>query len=300
MMRMFLFMATNFAVMILIGIIFKVFGVEQWLQANGYNIQTAQVMVFYFAIGMGGAVISLLMSKSIAKRSMNVQIIDTPKNQTEQWLLDTVADLARKADIGMPEVGYFHSNNSNAFATGANRNNALVAVSTGLLERFDRNEARAVLAHEVGHVANGDMVTMTLLQGVMNTVVMILARVVATAVNSAMRGNNRGSGLMAGGVYFMVYMIAQMVLGVLASMIVMWFSRWREFRADHAGATLADRASMISALQRLQRESGLPNEMPEELAAFGISPAKAKFALGNLLLSHPPLERRIAALREAA
>jgi heat shock protein HtpX len=242
------------------------------------------------------------MSKSIAKRSMKVQVIETPKNQTEQWLVDTVADLAQKAGIGMPEVGYFHSNASNAFATGANRNNALVAVSTGLLERFERNEAKAVLAHEIGHVANGDMVTMTLLQGVLNTVVMILARVVATAVNSALRGNRQGGGggLMSGGIYFIVYMAAQMLLGVLASIIVMWFSRWREFRADHAGATLADRRSMIAALERLQRESGLPNEMPDELSAFGISPVKAKVALGNLLLSHPPLEVRIAALRNAA
>jgi heat shock protein HtpX len=230
------------------------------------------------------------MSKWMARRSTGTQIIETPRNADEQWLLSTVKELADKAGIGMPEVGIFPSPVSNAFATGWNRNSALVAVSAGLLQRFNRDEVKAVLAHEIGHVANGDMITLTLIQGVVNTFVMFFARIIGHTVDKVVFKTERGVGI---GFYITTF-IAEMVLGILASMIVMWFSRWREYRADAAGATLANRQGMIAALQRLQAEQGLPNDMPGEMTAFGIREGKSK--LGELFMSHPPLEKRIAAL----
>ena len=227
----------------------------------------------------------------MAKRGTGTRIIEQPANRDEQWLVSTVQELAREAGIGMPEVGIFPSQASNAFATGWNRNSALVAVSEGLLQRFSREEARAVMAHEIGHVANGDMVTLTLIQGVVNTFVMFLARIIGHAVDRIVFKNERGYGIG----YFAVTMVAQLVLGILASMIVFWFSRWREYRADAASASLTSNVDMIAALQRLRQEQGLPQDLPGELTAFGIS-EQLKQGIGSLFSSHPPLEDRIRAL----
>ncbi|WP_372749591.1 protease HtpX, partial [Litorivivens sp.] len=229
-------------------------------------------------------------------RSTGTQIITEPRNREERWLIQTVQELSDKAGINMPEVGIFPSHSSNAFDTGWNRNDALVAVSAGLLQRFRPEEVKAVLAHEIGHVANGDMVTLTLIQGVVNTFVMFFARVIGHTIDRVVFKTERGYSFG----YYIVVMITEMLLAILASAIVMWFSRWREFRADHAGATLADRQSMIAALQRLQAEQGVdPGDMPGELTAFGIRKAKGQ-SLAELFSSHPPLEKRIEALRYGA
>jgi heat shock protein HtpX len=241
---------------------------------------------------MSGSFISLLISKFMAKRGTGTQIIENPRNRDEQWLLDTVRALADDAGIGMPEVGVFPSEAANAFATGWNRNNALVAVSTGLMRRFDEREVRAVLAHEIGHVANGDMITLTLVQGVVNTFVMFFARIIGHTVDRVVFKTERGYGIG----YYIVTIVAEILLGILASMVVMWFSRYREYRADAAGAQLAGSASMIAALQRLKAEQGLPTDLPGELTAFGIR-AGAGSGLANLLRSHPPLDDRIMALQ---
>jgi len=225
------------------------------------------------------------------QRGSGTVIIEKPRNGDEQWLVDTVADLAQEAGIGMPEVGIFPSESANAFATGWNRNDALVAVSLGLLRRFDRQEVRAVLAHEIGHVANGDMVTLTLIQGVVNTFVMFFARVIGHTVDRVVFKTERGYGIG----YYVVTIVAEIVLGILASAIVMWFSRWREYRADAAGAGLTSRGDMIAALQRLRVEQGLPNDLPGELTAFGIRSGST--GLANLFRSHPPLDDRIRALQ---
>ena len=291
-MRILLFLATNMAVLVLVSIVFNLLGLEGILAANGVDLNLQGLLVFCALFGFGGSLISLFLSKWMAKRGTGIQIIETPQNREEQWLVDTVRELAEQAGIGMPEVGIFPSQAANAFATGWNRNNALVAVSAGLLQRFRPEETRAVMAHEIGHVANGDMITLTLIQGVINTFVMFLARIIGHTVDRVVFKTERGYGIG----YYVVTIVAELVLGFLASMIVFWFSRWREFRADAAGGRLASNAHMIAALQRLREEQGLPQDLPGELTAFGIS-EQLKQGLGGLLRSHPPLEDRIRALQ---
>lgn len=291
MLRIMLFLITNLAIVFVIGLILQVTGIGPRLA--GGNMAGLLIMCAIF--GFAGSLISLFISKWMAKRSMGVHIIEQPRNADERWLLDTVAELAQKAGIGMPEVGTFPSHQSNAFATGWNKDAALVAVSEGLLQRFNRDEVRAVLGHEIGHVANGDMITLSLLQGVMNTFVMFFSHIIGRLVDSALRRNddeNSGPGI-AG---FIATMFAQMVLGILASVVVAWFSRYREYRADTAGANLASRYSMIAALQRLQAEQGQPVEMPAEMTAFGMRGN----GIASLFATHPPLEERIRALQNNA
>lgn len=285
--RVALFVATNLAVLVLVSVVMAVLGV------NPQDFTGLLVMAGLF--GFGGAFVSLLMSKWIAKRSTGAHVIDTPRNEAEQWLLATVRRQAERAGIGMPEVAIYDAPEINAFATGANRNNALVAVSTGLLRAMDRDQAEAVLAHEVSHVANGDMVTMALLQGVLNTFVIVLARVVGRVVDGYLSGGRDNGG---GGIgYFAVVIVLDLVFGLLASIIVMWFSRQREFRADAGGASLAGRGKMISALQALQRNQGV-NTLPKAVQAFGIS-GGIGHGLRRLFMSHPPLEERIEALQKS-
>jgi heat shock protein HtpX len=291
-MRILLFLATNLAVLVLVSVIFNLLGLQGILASNGVDLNLGSLLVFCGLFGMSGSFISLLISKFMAKRGTGTQIIENPRNRDEQWLLDTVRALADDAGIGMPEVGVFPSEAANAFATGWNRNNALVAVSTGLMRRFDEREVRAVLAHEIGHVANGDMITLTLVQGVVNTFVMFFARIIGHTVDRVVFKTERGYGIG----YYIVTIVAEILLGILASMVVMWFSRYREYRADAAGAQLAGSASMIAALQRLKAEQGLPTDLPGELTAFGIR-AGAGSGLANLLRSHPPLDDRIMALQ---
>jgi heat shock protein HtpX len=291
MMRILLFLATNAAVLVLISIVFQLFGIEGILQANRVDLNLQALLVMSAVIGFGGSFISLAMSKFMAKHSMGVQVIEQPRTSSEQWLVETVRRQARQAGIGMPEVGIFNSPEPNAFATGMSRNNALVAVSTGLLQNMNADEVEAVLGHEVTHVSNGDMVTMGLLQGVVNTFVIFLSRVVGHVVDRVVFKTERGYGP----AYFITSIVAQIFLSILASMIVMWFSRRREFRADAGGASLAGRNKMIGALQALQRAHE-PQDLPGEFAAFGIS-GGLRAGLGRLFLSHPPLEERIAALQ---
>lgn len=291
-MRILLFLATNLAVLLLVSVIFNLLGLQGILASNGVDLNLGSLLVFCGLFGMSGSFISLLISKFMAKRGTGTQIIENPRNRDEQWLLDTVRALADDAGIGMPEVGVFPSEAANAFATGWNRNNALVAVSTGLMRRFDEREVRAVLAHEIGHVANGDMITLTLVQGVVNTFVMFFARIIGHTVDRVVFKTERGYGIG----YYIVTIVAEILLGILASMVVMWFSRYREYRADAAGAQLAGSESMIAALQRLKAEQGLPTDLPGELTAFGIR-AGAGSGLANLLRSHPPLDDRIMALQ---
>ncbi len=292
-MRILLFLATNIAVLVLVSLVFNLLGLEGILAANGVDLNLGSLLVFCAVFGFGGSLISLFLSKWMAKRGTGTRIIDTPRTRDEQWLVDTVGELAREAGIGMPEVGIFPSDAANAFATGWNRNAALVAVSSGLLQRFSREETRAVMAHEIGHVANGDMVTLTLIQGVVNTFVLFFARIIGHTVDRVVFKTERGYGIG----YYVVSFIAQIVLSILASMIVFWFSRWREYRADAAGASLAGNAAMIGALQRLRAEQGLPQDLPGELTAFGIS-EQLKEGLSGLFRSHPPLEDRIRALQQ--
>lgn len=289
-MRILLFLATNAAVLLLVGVVMTIFG-EPILAENGVDMNLKGLLIYSAAFGFAGSFISVLMSKWMAKRSAGVQLIENPTTQRERWLVDTVADLAQRADIKMPEVGIFPAEQPNAFATGWNKNAALVAVSEGLLHSMDQNEVRAVLAHEVAHVANGDMVTLSLVQGVVNTFVIFFSRIIGHFVDRVILKNNRGYGIG----YMVTSLVAQVILGILASMIVMWFSRYREFRADEGGATLADRQSMIGALRALQRSSGVPNQLPENMQAFGIGSGK-RVGLSALFASHPPLEDRIAAL----
>jgi heat shock protein HtpX len=293
-MRILLFLATNIAVLVLVGIVFNLLGLESVLKQNGVDLDLGSLLVMCAIMGFAGSLISLFLSKWMAKRSTGLYVIEQPRNRDEQWLLDTVKELAEKAGIGMPEVGIFPSEASNAFATGWNRNSALVAVSAGMLQRFRPEEVRAVMAHEIGHVANGDMVTLTLIQGVVNTFVLFLARIIGHTVDRVVFRNERGYGIG----YFVVSMVAQIVLSFLASMIVAWFSRRREFRADHAGATFATREGMIGALQRLQLEQGLPQDLPGELTAFGIS-EQLKQGISAMFSTHPPLDVRIRALQAA-
>ena len=289
-MRILLFLATNLAVLVLVSFVFNLLGLEGILAANGVDLNLTSLLVFCALFGFGGSLISLLLSKWMAKRGTGTTLIEQARNRDEQWLLDTVAELAKEAGIGMPEVGIFPSEAANAFATGWNRNDALVAVSAGLLHRFSRNEVRAVLAHEIGHVANGDMITLSLIQGVVNTFVMFLARIIGHTVDRVVFKTERGYGIG----YFVVTIVAELVLGFLASMIVFWFSRWREYRADSAGARLTTNGDMVAALQRLRAEQGMPQDLPGELTAFGIS-EQLKEGFGALFRSHPPLDDRIRA-----
>ena len=292
--RVGLFLVTNFAVLAVLSISMRVLGIDQMLAAEGIATNLNGLLVMAAIIGFGGSFFSLAISKWMAKRSMGVQIIEQPRNNTESWLLATVERQAQRAGIGMPEVGIFDSPQPNAFATGMSKNNALVAVSSGLLESMSADEVEAVLGHEVSHVANGDMVTMGLLQGVLNTFVIFLSRVIGTAVDRIVFKNERGFGVG----YFVVSIIAELILGVFAAMIAAWFSRRREFRADAGGADLAGRQKMINALRRLQQGQQAETNMPGELAAFGIN-GGLKTGLMQLLMSHPPLEKRIAALQNA-
>lgn len=286
MMRIVLFLATNLGVMMVASIIFRLLGLDQAIGTS-----TTGMLIYCALFGMVGSMVSLFMSKGMAKRSAGAQVIDTPRNQQEQWLMDTTARLAEKAGIDMPEVAIFPSPQPNAFATGWNKNDALVAVSEGLLQSMQPNEVEAVIGHEIGHVANGDMVTLALVQGVVNTFVLFFARIIGQIVDrNVFRGNGYGMG------YFISYMAAQFLLGFLASAIVMWFSRFREFRADDAGAEFAGRENMIAALQALKGPSQQETEMPESLVAFGISGGLAS-GFRKLFMSHPPLDERIEALR---
>lgn len=292
--RVFLFLATNLAILVLLGIVLNV--VNGILAAQGIQLPpTGGLLVFAAVFGMGGAFISLAMSKWVAKRFTGAQVIEQPRNSTEQWLVETVRRQARQAGIGMPEVAVYDAPEVNAFATGMSKNNALVAVSTGLLRSMSQDEAEAVLGHEVSHVANGDMVTLALIQGVLNTFVIFLARVVGGFVDRVVfRRDDNSSGYGVG--YFVTVMVLEVIFGLIASIIVMWFSRYREFRADAGGARLAGRDKMIAALERLQSSYG-HSHLPEQVKAFGITPGKG--GISRLFMSHPPLEERIAALRQA-
>jgi len=290
--RVLLFIATNIAVLVVLSIVMRILGVEPYLQQGGISYKG--LLIFAAIFGMGGSFISLLISKPMAKWSTGAQVIEQPRNAAEQWLVETVQRQARNAGIGMPDVAVYDSPDINAFATGARRDSALVAVSTGLLQSMSRDEAEAVLGHEVTHVANGDMITLTLIQGVVNTFVLFLSRIVGYVVDRAIFKNEQGHGVG----FFVTTIVAQIVLGILASMIVMWFSRQREFRADAGGAGLAGRNKMIAALERLKR-SAEPAQLPDQLAAFGISGGIGS-GFKRLFMSHPPLDERIAALRAAA
>jgi len=288
--RIFLLVATNFAVLFVLSITMQLLGVDRMLaQETGLNLQGLLLMAAIF--GFGGSFISLLISKWMAKMATGAQVIEVPSNPTERWLVDTIKRQAEKAGIGMPEVAVYDAPEINAFATGWNRNASLVAVSTGLLSNMTQEEAEAVLGHEVTHIANGDMVTLTLIQGVVNTFVIFLSRVVGFIVDRVLLKNERGYGIG----YMLTTFVAQIVLGILASMIVMWFSRWREFRADAGGAALAGREKMVAALERLKLNQE-QSQLPAQISAFGISGGGGFMALFS---SHPPLDVRIAALREA-
>ncbi|MGH8476001.1 MAG: protease HtpX [Methylococcales bacterium] len=292
-MRILLFLLTNLAILLVVSVVFNVLGISGILDSQGINLNLNALLVMSAVIGMTGSFISLMLSKFLAKRAMGVQIIGEPSNSAEQWIVRTIQRQARDAGIGMPEIGVFESPDPNAFATGMNKNNALVAVSTGLLSNMDQDEVEAVIGHEITHVANGDMVTLALIQGVVNTFVYFLASVIGYVVDRVVFKNERGVGMG----YYLTQMLAQILLGILATMIVMWFSRQREFHADAGGAKLAGRGKMISALQALQRAHE-PQPLPGEFAAFGIH---GGFADGfrKLFMSHPPLEARIEALRRA-
>lgn len=287
MLRIALFLGTNIAIIALLSITFSLLGFEGLLAQNGVDLDLQALLVYSTVIGFAGAFISLFISKWMAKRSMRVQVISTPRNETERWIMETVSKLSRQAKIGMPEVGIFDNSSPNAFATGWNRNNALVAVSTGLLRAMTDDEVEAVLAHEIAHVANGDMVTMTLVQGVMNTFVIFLSRVIGFIVDRVVFKVQRGHGP----AFWIVSIIAEILLGFLAMMITMWFSRYREFRADAGAAQLVGKHKMRAALVRLQDHSGQP-DLPDEIAAFAINAGK----VSKLFASHPPLTDRIKAL----
>jgi heat shock protein HtpX len=285
--RVLLFLATNLAILIVLSIVANILGLDRYLAVRGGNLQG--LLIFAALFGFGGAFISLAISKWMAKRAMGVQVIEQPRNSTEAWLVDTVRRLAQQAGIGMPEVGIFDSPEPNAFATGASKNKSLVAVSTGLLQRMNQNEVEAVLGHEVSHVANGDMVTLTLIQGVVNTFVIFLSRIIGNIVDRTLFRSEDGRGP----AYFISVIVSELVLGILASIIVAWFSRYREFRADRGGAQLAGRNNMVAALERLKSAH---EPLPAQLAAFGISSGDGPRGIQRLFMSHPPLNDRIAAL----
>jgi len=286
--RILLFLATNLAIVLVLSLTMRLLGVEPYLNENGLNL--GALLIFAAVMGFGGAFISLAISKWMAKKSMGVRVIDAPSNTTEFWLVETVRKYSADAGIKMPEVGIFDTPEVNAFATGMSRNSSLVAVSSGLLEQMSKGEAEAVIGHEIAHVANGDMVTLALIQGVVNTFVMFLSRVIGHLVDKIVFKTERGQGP----AFFVTMIIAELVLGVLASTLVMWFSRKREFRADMGGASLAGKQNMIGALERLA--SLHPAPLPEKMAAFGIAGGGAS-GLKRLFMTHPPLEERIAALQ---
>jgi heat shock protein HtpX len=290
--RVFLFLATNIAILVVLSITLSILGVDRILDEQGVNLDMRALLIFSAVFGMGGSFISLAMSKWSAKRLTGAQVIEQPRNESEAWLVNLVSNQAQAAGIGMPEVAVYDSPDVNAFATGMSRNNALVAVSTGLLNNMGRDEVEAVLGHEITHVANGDMVTLTLIQGVVNTFVIFFSRVIGHVIDRAVFKVERGHGP----AFWITTIIAQVVLGILASIIVMWFSRQREFRADAGGASLAGRQKMIAALRRLQMASGQA-PLPDQLAAFGIAGGSVD-GFKRLFLSHPPLEERIAALQQ--
>jgi len=288
--RVLIFLATNLAIMVVLGLVINLLGLNRFLTANGLNLP--MLLGFAAVMGFGGSFISLWLSKPMAKWSTGAQVIEQPRNPTEAWLVDTVARLAKNAGLPMPEVAIYEGE-ANAFATGPSRNNSLVAVSTGLLQSMSREEVEAVLAHEVAHVANGDMVTLTLIQGVVNTFVMFFARIVAGVISNFFSSNNDEESSSTGGFAYMITVfVLEMVFGVLASIIVMWFSRQREFRADAGAAKLAGRDKMIAALERLSR--GAEPQLEGSMMAFGIN---GKRSMSELFMSHPPIEQRIAALR---
>lgn len=291
--RVALFLLTNLAILVVGGVVLNLLGFSGILAQNGVDLDMRALFVLALVFGFAGSFISLLISKPMAKMAAKVQIIDQPRTDHERWLMSTVTELARKAGIGMPEVGIFPAQQANAFATGWNKNNALVAVSEGMLQRFSRDEVKAVMAHEIGHVANGDMVTLSLVQGVVNTFVIFLARVIGFFVDRVLLKNERG----LGPGYYITSIVMDIVLGFLAMMVVAWFSRQREYRADAAGARLADRRGMINALQRLKAEYGVPNQMPDSMVAFGINGGGLQ-GMKAMFASHPPLDDRIAALEE--
>ena len=288
--RILLFLATNLAIIVLLNVVLRLFGVERILQANGVGLDLHALLIFALVVGFTGSLFSLAISKWTAKRMMGVRVITQPANAMEAWLVGAVQRHAQAAGIGMPEVGVFDAAEPNAFATGARRNSALVAVSSGLLQSMSQREAEAVLGHEISHVANGDMVTLALIQGVVNTFVVFLSRVIGHTVDRVVFKTEKGYGP----AFWVTTIAAEMVLGLLATLIVMWFSRQREFRADAGGARLAGRENMIGALERLKQAHGGP--LPERMAAFGINGGLAS-GLKRLFTTHPPLEERIAALR---
>jgi heat shock protein HtpX len=292
--RILLFVATNVAVLLVLSVVLRLLGIESLLNERGTGLDLRSLLIFSAVIGFAGSFISLAMSKWIAKRMTGARVIGTPRNATESWLLNTVQRHAQHAGIGCPEVAIYESPDLNAFATGPNRNKALVAVSSGLLSRLNQREIEAVLGHEVSHVANGDMITLALLQGVVNTFVVFLSRIVGFVVDRLVFRTERG----VGPGFFIASIVAQIVLGILASTIVMWFSRYREFRADAGGARLAGKDSMIAALEGLKRAHE-PSRLPDSMEAFGISAGPAR-GLRRLFMSHPPIDERIAALRNAA
>jgi heat shock protein HtpX len=289
--RILLFLATNLAIVFVLSITMRLLGVEPYLNANGLNL--GSLLIFAAVMGFGGSLISLAISKWSAKTAMGVHVIEAPSNSTEFWLVDTIRKYSQQAGIKMPEVGIYDSPDVNAFATGMSKNSSLIAVSTGLLQQMTRQEAEAVLGHEVAHAANGDMVTLALIQGVVNTFVMFLSRIIGNFVDRVIFKNENGHGP----AFFVTMIVAELVLGILASIIVMYFSRKREFRADIGGATLAGRQNMIAALERLN--SLHPQPLPDKMAAFGIGGGSGG-GFKRLFMTHPPLEERIAALRAGA
>lgn len=288
--RIVLFLLTNIAVLLVLSLILSVFGIPTLLAQQGVNLNYTALLIFAAVIGMGGSFISLALSKFMARRMVGAHVIDTPSNATERWLLATVTRLSRQAGIGMPEVAVYDSPDMNAFATGMSRDKALVAVSSGLLQQMSPDEAEAVIGHEITHVANGDMVTLSLIQGVTNTFVFFFAHVIGYVIDRVVLRNDRGQGIG----YFLTVIFAEMVLGILASLIVFWFSRRREFAADAGGAHLAGRGKMIAALRRLQ-QGNLPAALPDEIRALGISGEKG-LGFKRFFMTHPPIEERIAAL----
>lgn len=290
--RVLLFIGTNLAIIFVLSIVLNLLGVNTMLDEQGVGLDMYNLLIFAAVFGFGGSFISLAMSKFVAKRMTGARVITSPGNDVEAWLVQTVKQQAEIAGIGMPEVAIYDAPEVNAFATGMRRNSALVAVSTGLMRSMSRDEAEAVLAHEVSHVANGDMVTLALIQGVVNTFVIVLSRVVGHFVDRVVFKTERGHGP----AFYITSIVAQIVFGILASIIVFWFSRQREFRADAGSARLAGREKMISALEKLKRNSG-PSQLPEQMAAFGISGGKAS-GFKRLFMTHPPLEERIEALKQ--
>jgi heat shock protein HtpX len=291
MFRIGLFLVTNLAVLLVASVVLNILGVDRYISSAGLNLQS--LLIYCAVFGFTGSFISLFLSKTMAKWSMKVQVIAQPENREQAWLLETVQALSTQAGIQMPEVGIFPSHDSNAFATGWNKNAALVAVSEGLLSRFRPDEVKAVLAHEIAHVANGDMVTLSLVQGVINTFVMFFARIIGYAVDSFLRRDNEEGSVGWG--YYISVMVAEIFLGVLASMIVAWFSRYREFRADSGAASLVGKHSIIQALARLKQEQEVHSSLPESLQAFGLR-AGGHMGWMKLLATHPPLDDRIKAL----